>query len=344
MNKRLNITIIGAGSWGTTLSVILARQDYKINLWTRRKSTYNNIKNLRMNTRYTGNLYIPKNVKPFIDKKDGFINPEIIIFAVPSHVLRKVIVKFYDFLKESNDSIRCMLNVAKGLEVETNLRLSQVMEQCLPEELKSLICVLSGPNIASEIASGLPSVSVVASNNKDLLKYIQKLMSDDKFRIYTNNDITGVEVGGSVKNIIAIASGISDGLGYKANTKASIITRGLYELTKFGVKLGANPVTFSGVAGMGDIIATCISKKSRNRYFGERIAGGEKASEILKDMYMVAEGVKTTKAVFDISREMDIEMPLTECIYKIIYKGLSPAESVKKLMNRKFKSEIEDII
>jgi glycerol-3-phosphate dehydrogenase (NAD(P)+) len=344
MNRKPSIIVIGAGSWGTTLSVILARKDYDINLWTRSNATYDEIKDLRTNSRYTGNLYIPKNVKPYTEVKDGFKNPEIIIFAVPSHVLREIITKFYDVLEERNGNIKCVLNAAKGIEVGTNLRLSQVMEQCLPEELKKLICILSGPNIASEIASGLPSVSVAASSDRSLTKYIQNIFSSDTFRVYTNSDIIGVEIGGSVKNIIAIAAGISDGLGYKANTKASIITRGLYELTKFGVKLGSKPATFSGVAGMGDLIATCISNKSRNRFFGERIASGEKANDILKDMYMVAEGVKTTKAVYDIAEKMKIEMPITECIYNIIYKGLKPAESVKKLMSRKFKSEVEDII
>jgi len=343
MKENINITIIGAGSWGTTLSVILAKKGYRINLWTRRKHTYDEIKNLRKNTKYTGNLYIPENVTPFTKKEDGFKNSKIIIFAVPSHVLRKITRKFYNDLKKNVKNIKCVLNVAKGLETGTNLRLSQVMEQCLPKELISKICVLSGPNIASEIALGLPSVSVVASNNDKLLKYIQPILSNDKFRVYTNKDIIGVEIGGAVKNIIAIASGISDGLGYKANTKASLITRGLHELTKLGVKMGANPETFSGVAGMGDLIATCISQNSRNRYVGERIAKGEKINEILKNMYMVAEGVKTTKAVYNLSRKTNIEVPITECVYEIIYKGLNPIESVKKLMNRKFKSEVEDI-
>jgi len=343
MNKKTNITIIGAGSWGTTLSVLLSGRGYRINRWTSSKNTYNDIKNLRLNSRYTGSLHIPDNVKPFTAKKDVCIDSDIIIFAVPSQFLRDIIVRFYDVLDKNKKKIKCILNVAKGLEEGTKLRLSQVMQKCLPEELKSLTCVLSGPNIASEVAAGLPSVSVVASKNRNLTRYIQELMSGDKFRIYTNDDVIGVEIGGAVKNIIAIASGVSDGLGYKANTKASIITRGLYELTKFGVKLGAKPVTFSGVAGMGDLIATCISKKSRNRFFGEKIAEGEKESKVLKDMYMVAEGVKTTRVVFNMSKGMGIEMPITECVYRIIYKGLSPAESVKELMNRKFKSEVEDI-
>jgi len=343
MNKKTNITVIGAGSWGTTFSAMLAIRGYNVNLWVRSRVTYDEIKNYRKNTKYTGDLYITDNVVPLTGKNSISSMSEIIIFAVPSHVLREIIIGFRESLEENQDKIKCVLNLAKGLETGTNLRLSQVMEETLPEKLISKICVLSGPNIAPEIASGLPSVSVVASSNRELLKYIQKIISNDRFRIYTNTDVVGVEIAGSVKNIIAIAAGISDGLGYKANTKASIITRGLYELTKLGVRLGANRTTFSGVAGMGDLIATCISEKSRNRSIGERIAKGEKINDILESMYMVAEGVNTTKAVYNLSRKIGIEVPITECIYKIIYKGLNPIESVKKLMTRKFKSEIEEI-
>jgi len=343
MRKKIIITIIGAGSWGTTLSVILAGKGYHINLWTRSKGTYERIKKFRKNKKYTGNLIIPENVIPFVELENGFGNPEIIVFAVPSHALREIINKFYNILKENIKYIKCILNVAKGLEIGTNLRLSQVMDECLPGKSASRICVLSGPNIASEIANGLPSVSVAASYNKELLKYIQPIMSTDKFRVYTNKDVIGVEIGGAVKNIIAIAAGISDGLGYKANTKASLITRGLHELAKLGTELGANPMTFSGAAGMGDLIATCISKNSRNRYVGERIARGDKIDRILESMYMVAEGINTTRAVYDISKKKNIEVPITECVYEIIYKDLSPVESVNKLMKRKFKSEVEDI-
>lgn len=340
MSKKINITIIGAGSWGTTLSVILAEKGYVINLWTRSKDTCEEIKRSRKNIRYTGDLHIPENVTPFIKPEDGFGNPEIIIFSVPSHALREIITKFDEIIREDIKHIKCVLNIAKGLETGTNLRLSQVMEECLPGKSVLKICVLSGPNIASEIAQGLPSVSVAASCNTETLKYIQPLLSTDKFRVYTNRDIIGVEIGGAVKNIIAIAAGIADGMGYKANTKASLITRGLHELAKLGTRLGADPLTFSGVAGMGDLIATCISKNSRNRYVGEKIAGGESIEKILENMYMVAEGVNTTRAVYDISRKLGIEVPITECVYEIIYKDLSPFESVNKLMKRKFKSEV----
>jgi len=340
--KKITITIVGAGSWGTTLAVTLAKKGYRINLWTRSKNVYEEIKNSRKNTKYTSDLYIPENVIPFTDEgnESNFFNVEIIIFAVPSHVLREVVLKFHNNLEENKENIKCILNVAKGLETGSNLRLSQVIEQCVPLELASKICVLSGPNIASEIALELPSVSVVASRNKELIEYMQHVLSSDKFRVYSNDDIIGVEICGAVKNVVAIAAGVSDGLGYKANTKASIITRGLYELTKFGIAMGANPATFSGVAGMGDLIATCISTNSRNRYVGERIAKGEKIDEILKTMYMVAEGVKTAEAVYKISKEMNIEVPITECVYKVIYEDLDPAESVKLLMTRKIKPEL----
>jgi len=343
MRRKIIINVIGAGSWGTTLAVIIAGKGYNINLWTRSSFTCKEIKRTNKNKKYTGDLLIPKNVKPFTDLTYDFGNPEIVIFAVPSHALREILNKFKKKLEENSKYIKCVLNVAKGLETKSNLRLSQVMEECLPKSLISNICVLSGPNIAPEIAKGLPSVSVAASFKMKVLKYIQRMISTDKLRVYTNRDVIGVEIGGAVKNIIAIAAGISDGLGYGANTKASLVTRGLYELSKFGIKLGANPITFSGAAGMGDLVATCISKHSRNRNVGERLARGEKIKEIMRSMYMVAEGVKTTEAVYNISKKLGIEVPITETVYKIIYRGLNPLESVNKLMTRKFKAEVEDI-
>jgi glycerol-3-phosphate dehydrogenase (NAD(P)+) len=343
-NKKLRITVIGAGSWGTTLSVMLAEKNYDIYLWTHSESTYKEIINTHKNFKYTGNLFIPENVVPFFEKNNIFEKKmDIIIFAVPSHTLREVANSFYKYLERSQNSIKCVLNVAKGFETGTNLRLSEVLKQCLPSGLRNSICSLSGPNIAAEIARKLPGVSVIASNNIGLLKFLQPVISTSCLRIYTNKDIKGVEIGGSVKNIIAIASGISDGLGYGANTKASLITRGLYELSKFGTKLGANPLTFSGAAGMGDLIATCISEQSRNRNVGERLGRGEDIEDIKSSMYMVAEGIETTKAVFEIARVKNIEIPITECIYNIIYNNLSPELSVKRLMGRKFKSEIEDL-
>lgn len=340
---KIKITVIGAGSWGTTLSVMLAKEGNNIDLWTHKETTYNEILSCRKNSKYTKELLIPDNVKPFIIKDTGFdANTKIIIFAVPSYALREVAGDFYKYI-EPFDSIRCILNVAKGFETGTNLRLSEVLKQSLPPDFKKKTCSLSGPNIAFEVAGNLPSVSVIASKNREILKFLQPVLSTKAFRIYTNEDIVGVEIGGAVKNIIAIASGISDGLGYGANTKASLVTRGLYELSKFGIRMGANPLTFSGAAGMGDLIATCISSHSRNRCVGERIGRGELVEDITKSMYMVAEGIDTTRAVYEIAKKHGIEVPITECVYEIIYNNLSPEKSVEKLMNRKTKSEIEDL-
>lgn len=341
--RNTKITIVGAGSWGTTLAVMLAGKGNEVDLWIRSGITYDEIASGRKNSKYTGELAIPENVKPFTGICNGFgKNTEVVIFAVPSHTLRDVIQDFHKPLISNSKTIRCILNVAKGFETGTNLRLSEVMRQSLPQELKDKTCLLSGPNIAFEVGKNLPSVSVIASKKREVMNFLQPVLSSNTFRIYTNNDVIGVEIGGAVKNIIAIASGISDGLGYGSNTKASLITRGLHELSKFGIFMGANPLTFSGAAGMGDLIATCISDHSRNRRVGERLGRGESIEDILKSMYMVAEGVGTSRAVYEIASDQGIEVPITECVYEIIYKNLSPEESVEKLMNRKFKPEIED--
>jgi glycerol-3-phosphate dehydrogenase (NAD(P)+) len=344
-NKKSKVLVVGAGSWGTTLAVLLADKEYDVLLWTHREEVCREISSTRRNNKYTKDLILPGNINPFHKINDRmFSGFEIIILAVPSHALRETVKKFYSAFNSIADSVRCVLNVAKGFETGTNLRLSEVLEEVLPDPIKSKTCSLSGPNIAQEVARKLPSVSVVASRNTGLLKFIQNVLSTDNFRIYTNEDVSGVEIGGAIKNIIAIASGISDGLGYGANTKASLITRGLYELSKFGIKLGADPVTFSGAAVMGDLIATCISEHSRNRSVGERLANGENIDQIMNSMYMVAEGIRTTKAVYEIAIKNNLDVPITECIYEIIYKNLSPEGSVKKLMSRKFKPEIEDLI
>jgi glycerol-3-phosphate dehydrogenase (NAD(P)+) len=340
---KTKITVIGAGSWGTTLAAMLARSGNQVDLWIRSSSTYNEILSKRANSKYTGKLVIPENVKPFTGECSEFSDgTEVVLLAVPSHALRDVIKVFYQPLEKGSNGIKCILNVAKGLETGTNLRLSEVIKQSLPQSLKNKTCSLSGPNIAFEVGRDLPSVSVIASAECKVMEFLQPILSTETFRIYTNTDVTGVEVSGAVKNIIAIASGISDGLGYGANTKASIITRGLHELSKFGIFLGANPLTFSGAAGMGDLIATCISQHSRNRSVGERLGKGESIKEILDSMYMVAEGVGTSQAVYEIAASQGIDLPITECVYEIIHKNLSPEESVKKLMTRKFKPEIED--
>jgi glycerol-3-phosphate dehydrogenase (NAD(P)+) len=336
---KISISIIGAGSWGTTLAIMLAQKGYDIKLWARSESTLKEIREKRTNFKYTGSIAIPQNVTAVFEGCSLFLNSELVILALPSHTIRAIISNFYKDLQKNSIKINAVINVAKGFEIGTNLRLTQVIKECVPQSLSDKIAVLSGPNIATEIVNKLPSVSVISSTNKKLLKYLQNIFFTDYFRVYTNEDIVGVEIAGAVKNIIAIAAGISDGLGYGVNAKASLITRGLYELSKIGKFFGANLQTFSGAAGMGDLIATCISKNSRNRNVGERLARGESISDIVKSTYMIAEGINTTKAIYEIAKLNKLEAPITEIVYKILYKGLSPSASVNKLMTRKFRSE-----
>lgn len=337
----MDITIIGGGTWGTTLADMYSKKGYGVTLWLRKEKTARDINLKRLNKKYTGTRKLSDGIKA-TSRIDGiFDNCGIIFLAVPSHAVRQTLKHFSDeFFKLENEDILSVINVAKGLEIGTNKRLSEVLEETLPNYLREKITALSGPNIALEIFEGLPSVSVITGNNKRLLKRLQKILSTSYFRLYTNTDIVGVELCGAIKNIVAIASGISDGLGYGCNAKASLITRGLYELQKFGLAFGADQRTFPGVAGMGDLITTCISDKSRNRYVGEMLAKGKAVDEIISSMDMVAEGVNTAKAVYSIASRQNIELPITESIYDIIYNGVEPIKSVDMLMNRKFKSEL----
>jgi glycerol-3-phosphate dehydrogenase (NAD(P)+) len=339
-HNKTHISIIGAGSWGTTLAIMLAQKEYEIKLWARRLECFEEILNKRTNSKYTGSMIIPQNVIPFYDSAGFLNNADFVIFAVPSHVVREITALFLNEFIDNAKKIKGIVSAVKGLETRTDLRISQVLKECLPENLENKISVLSGPNISSELLYKLPGVSVIASLNCSLLEILQPILSTEYFRVYTNTDVIGVEIGGAVKNIIAIAAGISDGLNYGANTKASLITRGLYELTKIGTFLGARSSTFAGVAGMGDLVATCISKKSRNRMIGEKLACGHSINDIINGMYMVAEGINTSKAVYEIARGKNIDVPITQSVYNILYKGSDPLESVKELMSRKFKPEL----
>lgn len=341
----MEILIIGAGSWGTTLAFILAEKGYRTVIWSKEDEVIKDINNNKKNQKYTDDLLLPFNIRA-IGYKDldtlrakENIDFKLVIFAVPSEYLRQVSVNFKDFLKEHSLNLIAVVNAAKGIELETKQRMSQVLFDVLPEKLKNKIAVLSGPNISSEIMNKLPSVSTIASESKAITAFLQPILSTEFFRVYTNEDMTGVEICGAYKNIIAIAAGISDGLGFGANTKASLVTRGLNELKRFGLCYGSKVPTFYGAAGLGDLITTCISPKSRNRSVGERIAKGEKLKDIIGSMSMVAEGVKTAKAVYEMSTELNIELPIAESVYRVLFKNADPMKSVKNLMTRKFKSE-----
>lgn len=328
----MNIGILGDGGWGTALAVLLAKKGYSVGLWGVFPEYLELIERKRENLKFLPGIKIPPLVK--ISKDKGWVidNSSIIVIAIPSKYLRPTLKEFTPFDFKN----KIILSVVKGIEDDSHLRPSQVIEDVLG---RVRLAVLSGPSIAQEVARGIPTAVVIASSEIALAKKLQKIFSTETFRVYVCSDVIGVELGGALKNIIALACGISDGLGFGTNTKSALLNRGLVEMIRLGVNLGAKPETFWGLSGMGDLVTTCFSPYSRNRGVGERIGKGEKLKFILKEMEMVAEGVLTTRAVYNLAKKYKIEMPITEQVYKVLYANKSPHKAVKELMTRKLKPE-----
>jgi len=294
-----------------------------------------NIIKERENKKYLPGISLPENIQFTADLNKSLSHSQVVVTAIPSHVVRSVLNEVYR--KGLGNLI--WINVAKGIENETLLRVSEVIaEVCgIPQEN---IAVLFGPSHAEEVSRGIPTAIVSASTSQTTATMVQNLFMTDVFRVYANLDIIGVELGGALKNIIAVAAGICDGAGYGDNTKAALITRGLVEINRIGVKLGAVPDTFAGLSGMGDLIVTCMSRHSRNRYVGEQIGKGRNLQEILNEMVMVAEGVKTTASAFQLSKREKVDMPITEQVYLTLFENKSPVQAMRDLMTRE--SKIED--
>ncbi|HOC53967.1 MAG TPA: NAD(P)H-dependent glycerol-3-phosphate dehydrogenase [Candidatus Pacearchaeota archaeon] len=332
--KKQNITILGDGAWGTTLAILLSENGHNVSVWSAFPEHLREIDKKRENKKYLAGIKIPKNIIFEKDLNKVIEKSDWIIFAIPSKFFREVAQK----VKQTNISLRgkVFVNVAKGLEQKTLKRMTEVLK----DELGNVqVAVLSGPTIAIEVAKKMPAIVVAASKDKKIAKKMQEMFSNNYFRVYTSNDVVGVEISGPLKNIIAVVAGISDGLGFGANTKAAILTRGIVEIQRLGQKLGAKRKTFSGIAGLGDLSTTCISPESRNRTFGERIARGESLDTILKTTDGVIEGVTTSEAVYQLSKKYKVDMPLVERVYQMIYENKKPKEAVKELMQRKKKAE-----
>ncbi len=332
--KKQNIIILGDGAWGTTLAILLSENGHNVSVWSAFPEHLREIDKKRENKKYLAGIKIPKNIIFEKDLNKVIEKSDWIIFAIPSKFFREVAQK----VKQTNISLRgkVFVNVAKGLEQKTLKRMTEVLK----DELGNVqVAVLSGPTIAIEVAKKMPAIVVAASKDKKIAKKMQEMFSNDYFRVYTSNDVVGVEISGPLKNIIAVVAGISDGLGFGANTKAAILTRGIVEIQRLGQKLGAKRKTFSGIAGLGDLSTTCISPESRNRTFGERIARGESLDTILKTTDGVIEGVTTSEAVYQLSKKYKVDMPLVERVYQMIYENKKSKEAVKELMQRKKKAE-----
>ena len=333
MNGRIGI--IGAGSWGTALAISLAKTGKEVHVWARSKQLVEEIRTTRKNTTYLGDVHIPESVD-FNDSLGEVVsNNSIIVFATPSQTVRDVGKQASTYMRGDH----VLVSVAKGVENDTLKLASEVLEDIAPDVPREQIGVLYGPSHAEEVALGVPTAVVASAYSRDTATLIQNVFLSPRFRVYINLDMIGVQVGGAVKNVMAIAAGISDGVGFGDNTKAAIVTRGISEIKRLGEAMGAKPETFSGLAGIGDLVVTCMSGLSRNRYLGEQVGKGRPMDEIVKEMKMVAEGVRTTQSIVALARKWVVEMPITEAVYRILFEGKKPLEAVSELMEREAKEE-----
>ncbi len=331
----METAVIGAGGWGTALAVLLAGKGYPVSFWMRSQEVYKKITLKRTNEEYLPGIKLPETIRPTVDMEEALRGKSLVVFAVPSQGLRSVAAAAAPYLPPQ----ALVVNVAKGLDDPGKLRLSQVLKEELPEALHGRIAVISGPNHAEEVSRALPSATVAASTLQKTALQVQEAFMTPYFRVYTNEDLPGVELGGALKNIIALGAGIVDGLELGDNAAATLVTRGLAEMTRLGTALGAKASTFAGLAGLGDLYVTCSSPHSRNRAVGFELGRGRRWSEIAAGMRTVAEGVNTTRAAAGLSREMDVDMPITREIYRILFEGKHPRQAAEELMQRAKKAE-----
>lgn len=334
-NKK-KISVLGTGGWGTALSIVLHNKGHNVTLWGSTPDYVEYLKKHRENKKYLKGIEIPSDLKITSDIAEAQIETDLIVIAIPTPYVRKTIKPFKDHCLSGTP----IVSVIKGIENETLMRGSEILRDVLGEQP---IALLLGPSHAEEVARKLPTTVVIACSDIQVAKEIQDIFITERFRVYTNTDVIGVEIGTSVKNVVAIAAGICDGLGFGDNSKAALITRGLAEMMRLGVAMGGQRDTFSGLAGLGDLITTCVSPYGRNRLVGEQIAKGKKLSQILEEMDQVAEGILTTKSVCKLANKYNVEMPITKEIYNVLFEDKNPIKAVNELMVRKPKSEIEEI-
>lgn len=334
MKKPRNVTIIGDGGWGTTLALLLNKNGVSVKLWGVFPEYIELMKSKKENVKFLPGIKLPSDISLTTDISEAVREADMLILAVPSQHMRDVASRLKALKAGFTD--KTFVSVSKGIENKTLMRMSEVIREVLGPVR---IGALSGPTISYEVARGLPTTVVAAADDENVAKEIQDLFMADNFRVYTNNDITGVELGGSLKNVIAIAAGISDGLGFGVNTKSGLLVRGIVEIARLGVAMGARQETFYGISGLGDLMTTCVSSHGRNRWFGEEVGKGKKPREILKAIEMVVEGVGTAESCHELRRKYNVEMPISEQIYAVIYEGKDPKTAVRDLMTRERKAE-----
>ncbi|OGW32694.1 MAG: glycerol-3-phosphate dehydrogenase [Nitrospirae bacterium GWC2_56_14] len=329
------IAVIGAGAWGTALAMLLADKGHDVTLWMYEKDLAEETSKTRENRVYLPGFALPASLKITSSLESAVSGTPVILSVVPSHTVRAVTKQYAPFL--AKDAI--IISASKGIEIETLMPLSEVFKDTLPAAFHENLCFLSGPSFAKEVAQMMPTAVALAAYDPSIAKTVQAIFSSPYFRVYTNDDVIGVEVAGSLKNVVAIAAGVLEGMGYGYNTMAALLTRGLAEMARLGMAMGGNLQTFSGLAGMGDLVLTCTGGLSRNRTLGTRLGKGEKLDDILKNAKTVAEGVKTAKAARALANKFEVDMPIVEEVYQLLYEGKDPKAAVKDLMSRELKGE-----
>ncbi|MFC4768896.1 NAD(P)H-dependent glycerol-3-phosphate dehydrogenase [Effusibacillus consociatus] len=334
-----SVAVIGAGSWGTALAMVLADNGCKVSMWARRQEVVDEILSERSNSKYLPGIRLPETIYPTADLQHAIKGHHYVLVAVPSVGFRNTMRELSAFLSSDVK----VIHATKGLDKDNLIRLSQVMLEEVPQLKPVNLAVLTGPSHAEEVSRRSPTTVVVASQNRVTAETFQDLFMNSYFRVYTNPDVVGAELGGALKNIIALGAGISDGLGFGDNAKAALMTRGLMEISRLGLQLGAAQMTFAGLAGIGDLIVTCTSKHSRNWRAGYQLGQGKTIDEVLSSMNMVVEGIYATKAAFQLAERHQVEMPITTAIHSVLFEGRSPRAGVEDLMGRGKTHEMEEV-
>ena len=324
------IGVIGTTSWGTTLAMLAESAGADVTLWARSEGEAAALRSEGENRRFLPNVKLPPSINITSSSSKAFNESDLVIIAVPSNSMRANIRSVKDSISHST----VIVSATKGLEINSGKRMTQVLEEELQDRPDTRLCALSGPNLVSEIVAGKPSSSVIASSNQSIAIQVQSLLTSSKFRLYTNSDIIGVELGGALKNIVALGAGVCDGLGIGDNSKAAFMTRGLAEITRLGVAAGAEPMTFAGLAGIGDLIATCSSELSRNHHVGRELVKGKSLEQIISTMTHVAEGVGTTRATVKLAESLGVDMPIAQTTYKVLFNNLDVHQAIADLMDR----------
>ncbi len=332
----MEIAVIGAGSWGTALAKTLADKGHDVALWGRDAEHIATINATRQNAGYLPNASLPATLTATVDLERAVAGKEMVVSVVPSHTVREVVGR----AAKAIDPSAIVVSASKGIENDSLATMDEVLKEVLPGRLGTRLAFLSGPSFAREVGQRLPTAVVIASRDRDAAQGAQAAFATDRFRVYTGDDVIGVELGGALKNVMAIGAGIADGLGFGHNARAALITRGLAEITRLAVRRGANPLTLAGLAGLGDLVLTCTGDLSRNRTVGIGLGKGQTLAQVLAGMKQVAEGVKTTQSARDLGRREGVEMPITEMVWSILYQGHSAAEGVVELLTRPMKHEL----